>query len=222
MRYESKMKNNLQINEAASALLQSVLQIADFENVAEWDKNATEQINNLLISNSDLSNNLIKAERELNYAKANHNSKPFIKRLFSSRAPIRKAEAEIQDIKENILENKSLAEQLQDWIDRTPDDVSQAKAMLTELKLIKKELGIQKKEISASIRSTNQIARAKNSQIANQYFVNSKFKQVQRIGVRAEKESALRIHESEKKIIEHQLLEVDKMILWIERIKISK
>jgi len=215
------MDNYFQKQSEAKKLLQSVQGITNFDAVATWDSNASDQIKILLESNIVLNNQLSDLNKQLIKAKNDYQSIPFFKRLFTSKFPIRTIENQISVSKSHISENTSLAEQLQEWIDKTPDDISQAKALLVELKQIKKELTILKKEISAAIRSTNQQARAKNSKIANQYFTNSKYKQIQRIGVRAEKESALRMHESEKEVVESQIIEVEKMILWIERIKNS-
>lgn len=202
------------------SLIQSVKSVTTFSEVKNWDKQASEEINAISIFLQNIPLELESLENELSKSRKSFSTLPFFKRLFS-------IDKRSNDIQNDILaysEVKPMLQKLQDelqyWIEMTPDDAQEAKAMLNELKLAKKELTAQKKEARAEIKQVNANARAKNTQISGQYFFSSpKLRKGQKQWVREQKESAVSSYEGIILSIDKQMIDIDRMIIWIDRIR---
>jgi hypothetical protein len=112
-----------------------------------------------------------------------------------------------------------LIDKLESWIERTPNTHEEATQMISELMLGKEELKLKSRELSQGIKGINISARKNNALTSANFFVSAKSRQVQRAMLRLAKEGALNSKEPEKAIIDRQILEIDKIILWVEKIK---
>jgi hypothetical protein len=211
------LRNDYQV-EVANDLLSSVILLSSFDGVERWDKCAQQEITKINAAKNNIVKNLQQLQNDLTDEQAKINQLSFFKKLFASRTQVNKIEKEIIFNNNFISEIQLIEEELEQWIDRTPDNPAQAKELIKELKLIKKELSVQKKELNVKIREINANARMKNAEISNQLFIRSKYKQIVRIGVRAEKEATLRPNETERQMIDRKIIEIEKMINWIEKI----
>lgn len=199
-------------------LLGVVDKLASLAEVQSWDSAATELADRLTAASAALAREAQECEKLLDAERADLQSLPFFKRMIASRSRLRligKAHKELTEYESRLL---AAADELQAFIEKTPDNARQAKDIIAELKSAKKELQAQRKEVALLKREVNQRARERNAAINNQWFANSKTKQVQRIGARLEKSAALNPLEDEMGRIDRNILEIDRSIIWIEKI----
>lgn len=200
-------------------LLERVMFLNSFDGVSAWDAQAREQVTKI--------NEVLGLEIPQKVEAVNANISIYEaeikKSRFSKNASLafKKKKEAYFDI--NLYEALSyrlveLRTELIHWIDTTPDSKEEAKQMIAELKLAQKELSAQKKELSISIRKQNQFARRKNVIIAGEFFSSPKLRQWQRYQVRVDRYNAVASLEDEIAEIETQSLEMDRLIIWIERI----
>jgi|JI10StandDraft_1071094.scaffolds.fasta_scaffold280093_1 chromosome segregation ATPase len=203
--------------------VKTVNNINSIEGVKAWDTKASEYANVIADAVNEIDRQINEIETKRKQKTDEVAKTPFFKKLFLSNKELINYDSDIkknQSIKANLLE---LKETLESWIERTPDSLEEAKQMIKELSLIKKELTTKKKEMTSAIKEKNISVRQNNANLSNQVlFVNSKLRQIQRIGIRMEKEAALKPLESQKALIEHQIIDIEKCINWIERIMLNK
>ena len=211
------MKNIL---ESAKELHGNFLEINSFEMVAIWDSEAKKLIEELQKSILESNENINKLSRKHNLLEKKYDELSFFQKMFSSKDEIEGVLKKISIEKNNIKEYKNCIEVLEESIEFTPDDKKEADLMLKELKLAKKELITLKKEIISRIKSNKNHSISENSNLTTQIFANSKSKPLLKMHERIKKESSDVSQEEEKAIIEKQIIVVEKMIHWIERIKI--
>ncbi len=115
---------------------------------------------------------------------------------------------------------KIVIEKLQENIDSTPTSIAEQKEMLNELRYHKKELTLQKREINESIRQVNAQTRQEISKLTgiSKGFVGD-IARYSRMSVRYQKETANKSNEEAKSVINRQLQDIDKKILWVSRFK---
>lgn len=202
----------------ASEVISKVNELSSFDEVATWDDNAHKIISELKIAIGTWEENKAETEKKLAKENEKHNLLPFWKRWFDDMNYRNELKNEISKFSSRISQANQYIVELEDWIVKTPDDIEQSKALIQELKRIKKELLQQKKEVQANIRQVNVAARQRNAEISNQVFVSSKFRQVQRMSVRSKKEELLKPNETLKSLLDNQIFEIDKTIIWIEKI----
>lgn len=203
---------------SAHGLIQRAQTITSFNDVARWDKEASHLAENFRAFLAKVPEFEAQIRSGEAASKAAHSQKPFFQRLFSVpplTVEIRRARQTLQVATTQL---GPLADQLEALIDQTPDNPSEKKELLSELKGLKKELNLEKKELAAAMRQVRANARRANANVGG-FFSTPKSRRYERISIRLDKEAALRPHEGAKETIERQILEIDRMILWIERIK---
>lgn len=204
----------------AQQLLDKVQQLRGFEEVKEWDKLAQVEVDNIGKELISIDNYISTLKSKLQDAKNEHSSKSFIAKLISKDKNSEHIAKNIKILEETKTKLEFIKDRFEYWITATPDDEKEAKLMLAELKNAKKELGIKKKEVRANIKEINSNARDRNANISNQiFFTSPKLRRMQRNDVRSEKLNSLAPHEQIISEIDSKCVEIDKMIVWIERIK---
>lgn len=206
----------------AQNLLSRVYEITSYEEVAQWDDEAQTTISLLnqiiAIRENDISELFV----EIEATKKRISALTWWKKLFTSDNKLlntqRHTIKKIESLKEK---SEQFISELDDWIAKTPDNPEQSKLLVQELKRIKKELLQKKKEAQAQIRQIGVSARQELTSINSQFFSNSKYKQIQRAGLREQKEKMLSPHESFKTSLEEGIIKIEKLIVWIERINTS-
>lgn len=193
-----------------------------FDDVEKWDAAALDTALNLqkLAENMRLQQQGVSAQAE-ELARA-HAAAPFFKRMFSSRAPERALRAQAGQLSATLQHLGQMIDGLLERIDYTPNDEKERKALLKELRAEKKELQVQKREIAAHKRAVNHAARAASASAGiNQGWIfttyDSKQAAAERRAIRRNKIAELAPYENAKTIIERQILDLDRRIMWVER-----
>ena len=111
----------------------------------------------------------------------------------------------------------SLADQLQEYIDLTPESKSERKELLSELRREKKDLQLQKREINANMKDIRTVARQKSASAPYTLRGMMGMTALQRQQLRYEKEQSLAPLEGRKDWIDSQINQVDRKIVWAQR-----
>lgn len=200
----------------AQELREQLLEVRTFADVAAWDTRASAEFENLNRAVQQYENQVADFERFLKSEEENHKGKPILGRLFGGRSERKKALEIISGIKREIESTSTLADKLDASIATSPNDKSEQKELLKELRLRKKELMVEKKEAAAAMREVRAQARQSSAGLAGS---SGSLARMARVSVRLNKESKLRPHENQKEAIERQIITIDRMINWVERFK---
>jgi hypothetical protein len=206
----------------AENLLSELDHLRTFSDVATWDLKAERHLAELdaaLAAITDAEAQVDAAER-VGLEEASQRS--FLRRMMGPPAEVRAArewKARATKERERLTD---LSDRLQAAIDKTPNSREEQAEMLRELKLAKKELGIQKREAGEALRQIRVDARQQSAKIGatlGSALVGARGRRYQRMGIRLQKEAAVKPHETVKAHIERQILVIDRAIHWIERFK---
>lgn len=193
-----------------------------FDDVETWDAAALDAALNLqrLAEHTRLhQQGLLAQADELVRERA---AAPFFKRLFSSRKPELALRGQAGQLAATLQQLGLMINDLLERIDYTPNDEKERKALIKELRAEKKELQLAKKEIAAHKRAINQAAReASASAGINQGWIfttyDSKQAASERRAIRRQRIAVLAPHENAKTVIERQILDLERRIMWVER-----
>lgn len=205
-------------------LLESKWQLESFEDVRQWDSKARIliiEIEDYISSKESQMNEWMNTKME-NIAKIK--STPFLLRSFQigKIRGVTKAQKSIAAGEKELNRVLYLKNELKQWLDASPNDQREANAIITELKLSKKELDINKKELQLQIKQINTDTKQRLNKIENRVlFTSPKLKRLQKIKAEKKQDKAVNPLEESLMDLEAQELEVDKMILWYEKIKFS-
>jgi hypothetical protein len=196
--------------------------LRSFDDVAQWDAAALDAAMNLQrLADQTLLHHqgLVTQADDLARARA---ATPFFKRLFSSRNPELALRGQADQASAVLRQLGAMINDLLERIDYTPNDEKERKALLKELKAEKKELQLQKKEIAAQKREINQAAREASAKAGlHQGWIfttyDSKQAASERRAIRRQKLATLAPHENAKTLIERQILDIERRIVWVER-----
>lgn len=209
----------------AEILLNNKWSIEDFEEVKQWDLKARSQI--MAIDRciqhlcSDLNDRQVK-QKEI---EENLKSKPLLVRpwMLIMGTGLQKTKSQIRQINDEVNRITEIKNLLQGWIDATPDNRQEADDVITELKLSKKQIDINKKELQLQIKQINMDTDQRVKKIEKRvFFTSPKLKRLQIDKAQKKEESNISPIQQALLDLDSQELEVDKMILWYEKIKYSK
>ena len=200
-------------------LLKQIAEITSFDAVAKWD-NEAKGVLELLKKAFEEANGIEEIlKKDLTSLEIKYKNLPFYKKFFYNKKMEKAILVKIEEIRNTKDTHTRCINFLEEWIEKTPDDKNQADLMLKELKLMKKELTTAKKEISAQIKDINNKARMENAQVSTEYFSSAKSKQLQKIQIRMNKENSLLSQQDQKAAMDKQIIDIEKLINWVERIK---
>ncbi len=205
-----------EIKRQTETLLSTVGNLSSIDAVHRWDKEASDMITRLNEATQDLYDQSAEMERDAEKQDSAYRAQGFWFR-FTHSNPAVKRRLEAKSRAHSTAEIPPLIEKLEVWIERTPNSVEEAKLAISEFKLAKKELMIEKKEMVAAARNVREAAALKNAKIANSWG-SSKSKQFSRSMARMQKERALAGVQNQRNAIEAQITQIDKVVLWMERI----
>jgi hypothetical protein len=218
--WEELIKHSMILQSRVNELTQNHNSLQSFKDAIGWD-NGAEAVIRLF---QDYQNNLNEYREEsievLERMKQERNKSPFMQKIFSSRTSekecnenIRKSDSGIQSIEKGI-------EILHAMMDKTPGSKTEQKAIVDELRQLKKDLTLQKREINENMRQTRVTARQKTIQYTG---INSGIlggvARYQRVSARLEKERALIPGEDQKKFIEKKLIAIERDLNWVLNFK---
>ena len=144
-----------------------------------------------------------------------------IERMFSGNRTEREASQQIELCQKYTGVLETISSEMQDAIDISPTSPEEQKALLKELRLRKKELQAQKRETTTNMRLIREEARRQSVHAGRGFLgiYDSKLASNQRRQIRYQREAALRPNEDQKAAIERQLIQVERDILWVEKLK---
>jgi hypothetical protein len=204
-------------------LMSDLKTVSTFAAVAEWDSRAQAEIEITLKAVQVLDAEIAKNAQELEQEKRAKAAKSFLGKMFSDDKKEKELAQLIEKYRRYQEKLNSIAFQLQESIDFTPNSPDDTKNLLAELKQRKKELKVEKREIAANMKSLRTEARQLSSDagVVSGLFGGKYYDPTtaarERRGIRYQKEAALRPHEDAKAAIERQLIQVEKDILWAEK-----
>lgn len=199
-------------------LIAHVQGVDSFTAVAAWDRDAnafTNYVRAFLASVPAIEHQLGVVEQ---HAKHVHASRGFLEKAFSSPPMTAEIQGMRHHVRSAVAVLTGIVEQLEALSDQTPDTPEEKKALLADLKALKKELAQEKKELSLAMREVRNGARRAGAQVGG-FFSTPRSRRYERVQIRLNKEAALKPHEDEKTAIERRILSLDRLILWVERIR---
>src|SRR5262245_34611106 len=119
-----------------SGLLAEFGTLTTFDQVSSWDERAVIVIEKVVETTKQIENQLDTLSTQLNTANEARNTKSFLNRMFSG-GEEKKITAEITKLEEIRNRWETIADQLQEKIDTTPNNPQEQKALLKELRLRK-------------------------------------------------------------------------------------
>jgi chromosome segregation ATPase len=209
----------------AETLLNNKWSIEDFEEVKQWDQRARSEIMSIDSLIQHLHSDLHDHQTKQSEISEDLKSKPLLVRpwMLIMGTGLQKTKRKIKQIIEEVNRITEIKNQLQGWIDATPDDRAEADDVITELKLSKKQIDINKKELQLQIKQINIDTDQKVKKIEKRiFFTSPRLKRLQIDKAQKKEESNINPLQQALLDLDSQELEVDKMILWYEKIKYSK
>jgi len=204
---------SLEYNTAEASLLATALKnIHSFNDVAEWSKKATAEVEALHLISRALEGKQQTAIRVISQDRQEHAAKPFLHKLFDSHKEQKRWLAEQSRLASEIMHIENLIGQFESAIDFTPHSPDELKKLVEECKRQKEELITEKKAVNAQMSSIREDAR---QQTANTNY--GKYGKGDRRRIRLNKKSALQPQESQKTAIERQVTKLDQVIIWLEK-----
>ena len=212
-KYDDKLAGNL---------LDNKWSLESFADVNHWDQQARYFIEEIEVFLADSQSRLDELFRKKAEIESGIQSKPFFARPFMIGAGLIKTIRLIDELQIEMVRVTELSEQLKGWKEATPDDQKEANEIITELKLGKKQIDINKKELQIQIKQVEAATRQKIQKIEKRIlFTSPKLKRLQITQAENRKDKSTTPLEDALLLLESQELEVDKMILWYEKIKYS-
>lgn len=209
----------------AEILLNNKWSIEDFEEVKQWDLKARSQIMAIDRCIQHLCSDLNDRQAKQKEIEENLKSKPLLVRpwMLIMGTGLQKTKSLIRQINDEVNRITEIKNLLQGWIDATPDNRQEADDVITELKLSKKQIDINKKELQLQIKQINMDTDQRVKKIEKRvFFTSPKLKRLQIDKAQKKEESNISPIQQALLDLDSQELEVDKMILWYEKIKYSK
>jgi chromosome segregation ATPase len=203
----------LEYNTVNARLLVTALKnLHSFDEIAEWNKKATAEIEAMHSILRAIEEKQQKATRVLSQEQQEHEAIPFLTKLFDGRKEQKRWLAEQSRLAREKAHIENLIDQFESAIDFAPESLDDLKELLQECKQQKIELLTEKKAVNAQMSSIRVEAR---QQTANTNY--GQYGKGDRRRIRLNKESALRPQESQKAAIERQITQLDQKIIWLER-----
>jgi chromosome segregation ATPase len=173
----------------ASLLATTLKNLRSFDEIAEWDKKATAEIDIMRSILKTIEDKQQRIVRSLEQEKQEHATKSFLARLFASRKEQKQLLAEQSLLTKEKVQIEGLIDQFESAIDFTPDSPNDLKELIKECKQRKKELQTEKKAVSAQMASIRVEARQRTAD-----SIPGKYGKWDRRQIRLNKESALVLH----------------------------
>jgi hypothetical protein len=143
---------------------------------------------------------------------------PILKRLFTGRGPEKQSRARAASLLLSVHQLGLLMNDLLERIDYTPNNETEQKALIKELRAERKELQMEKREVAAEKRAINRAAREASANAGQGFFFyNSKAAASERRAIRRQRAADLAPFEDQAVAIEHQIRDIDRRLVWVER-----
>jgi chromosome segregation ATPase len=204
---------SLEYNTAEASLLATALKnLHSFNEVAEWNKKATAEVEALHSILNALEVKQQTAARVVSQNREEHAAKPFLHKIFDGHKEQKRWLAEQSRLAREKAQIENIIDQFESAIDFTPRSPEELKKLVEECKQQKEELLTEKKAVNAQMSSIREDAR---QQTANTNY--GKYGKGDRRRIRLNKKSALDPQGIQKVAIERQVTKLDQVITWLEK-----
>lgn len=205
---------------SVDALIAEVTGLNSFEEVQGWDNKAKAALDKITADLDAVEKEIASVQQELTRLQAVHDAKPAYLKLMGKGGEYKSAEKQLAQFQTGQAQLEELADMLQGTIDMTPNSPDEQKLLIKGLRLQKKELQAQKKEVAAEMRAIRVESRQKSAQVTNYGFRSlSGLATAERRRLRLQREIGLAPQEDRKAAIEKQILKLERLILWAEKLK---
>ncbi len=206
----------------AEGLLEQKWNLQSFEDVKSWDEHAKSEIRQMTDHIQYLKSLIDEGKIKETEIEEKIKSKPFLLRPFTIGTGLQKNKKSMQRATDEIHRLETVFNDVQLWIDSTPENQKEANEIITELKLSKKQIDINKKEIQLQIKQIYIDTDQKIKKIEKRIlFTSPKLKRLQVLKAQTKEDKNISPMQQALLDLDTQELEVDKMILWYEKIKYS-
>jgi hypothetical protein len=213
-------KQAASLQQTADELSSRFEKLTTFEEAARWDADAFAVVRLFEQYRDAVAGFRSSEQQALQEANAARGTLPFFKRLFASRRTEKSREANIKQADKGTASVETAISQLFELADRTPACKAEQKEMLSELRLLKKELTTEKRSVNEAMRIIRTQARQNMATWTGvQRGFTGSVARLERMQIRHQKEGALSPHEDAKAAIERQLIEMERRINWVSRFK---
>ena len=204
---------------AINDLTAELTNLNTFAEVNSWDEKAKAALAKITTDFELIEREVAATREEFQRLQAQFDAKSALLKLAGKGSEFKATEKRLAQFQMAQEQLDELAGRLQETIDMTPNSSDERKVLVKELRLQKKELQTQKKEITAEMRAIRVEARQKNAQVTNYGFRSlSKLATAERRKLRLQREIELAPNEQTKATIEKQILKIDRLILWAEKL----
>lgn len=205
----------------AENLLSSVTQVNSFQEVQNWDSQATSEIKSINTFLKNVSKEIKDLEDQFKNAEKEFEGKNFFVKTYSTLKKKLKLIIQINDLKKIKPVLLPYKEKLEYWVKVTPDNIEEGQQMIIELQIAKKEYELQKKELKLEIKQIKVDSRNKSTQAGKVKlftYDNPKLRQAKLQTIREQTDQKLSPYESALNEIERELISTDRLINWITKI----
>lgn len=202
--------------------LERLTALTTFEEAQAWDHSAKEMVRGAQKHLRTLQTADTHLAELYRTALAEHQNKSFLARLFTSPTEANRVRFARTSLNQHRSAIEAVIDELNGAIDKTPDSREEKKAMIADLRMLRKELVLRKREASTAMRDVREAATAANARVGTGWdalLSTPSSRRFDRMGIRLRKEAALTPHRSARNQIEQELAVIDRHLLWLEKIK---
>ncbi len=188
-----------------------------FQQVQHWDTAAAALASELEAAIASLRQQATQHVAHADQLRDERARLPFFKRLFASRAPERQFRGYASSLLQSAHQLGMLMNDLLERIDYTPNDETEQKLLLKELRAERKDLQLEKRELAAEKRAINRAAREASANAGHGiFFYDSKVAASERRAIRRQRAADLAPVENHAAYIEQQMRDLDRRLVWVE------
>jgi hypothetical protein len=198
----------------ANSLAKEITNLHSFDEAADWSKKAISEVETMHNVLRTIEGKQQTVAQALLRENQEHEAKSFLARSLDGRKEQRRWLAEQSRLKTETAKIDNLIKQFESAIDFIPKSPNDQKELIKECKQKKKELQTEKKAVNVQMTSIRVDARQQRATA-----LSGKIGSSQRRSIRLNEENALRPQENQKAAIDRQIVNLDQIIIWLERFK---
>jgi hypothetical protein len=234
---------------SVDALVAEVASLESLEEAQSWNTKARAELDKITADLGITEKNLLPLQQKLIHLQATHDAKPAYLKLKGKGSECESAAEQLAQFQMGQEQLVELAERLQIAIDKVPNSTDEQKLLVRELQLQKKELLLERKAVTSEMSAIRVESRQISAQLTvSQWFGlrqsssprgrsyyhfvdtyprynasrltdwNTALRDCRELE-RSLRESELAPHEDRKAAIEEEIMRLERLILWAERLK---
>jgi hypothetical protein len=221
---------------AVDALVAEVASLASLEEAQSWNARARAELDKITADLGITERKLLSLRQDLIRLKANHDAKPAYLKLKGKGSEYGSAAEQLAQFQMGQRQLVQLADRLEVTIDKVPNSSNEQKLLVRELRLQKKELLLEKKEVISKMSAIRVESRQKSAQFTETELLfrdgklnkpfwalssadRSAVLRMLRESERSDREIELAPHEASKAAVDEEIMRLERLILWAEKLK---